>query len=93
MPSIRPGGRTQGRRGPGDRDRPLLKSGVLRVAGDLSGVPLMSGVRELLHERALPFGSADLQEVTARLGDNAGVIEAAARSSTSSPPPTTPTPV
>ncbi|GHF14095.1 sugar kinase [Streptomyces spiralis] len=55
----------------------LLNPGVLMLAGDLSGVPFMTGVRELLYRRAMPRTTANLQIVTSRLGDHAGVIGAA----------------
>jgi predicted NBD/HSP70 family sugar kinase len=55
----------------------LLNPGVLMLAGDLSGVPFMTGVRELLYQRAIPRTTANLQVVTSRLGDHAGVIGAA----------------
>ncbi|GAB2331086.1 hypothetical protein STREPTOSP366_62380 [Streptomyces variabilis] len=47
------------------------------LAGDLSGVPFMTGVRELLYQRAMPRTTANLQIVTSRLGDHAGLIGAA----------------
>lgn len=55
----------------------LLNPGVLMIAGDLSGAPFMTGVRELLYQRAFPRATAHLQVVTSRLGDHAGVIGAA----------------
>ncbi|MFF5480838.1 ROK family protein [Streptomyces sp. NPDC012935] len=55
----------------------LLNPGVLMLAGDLSGVPFMTGVRELLYQRAMPRSTAHLQIVTSRLGDHAGLIGAA----------------
>lgn len=55
----------------------LLNPGVLMLAGDLSGVPFMTGVRELLYQRAIPRATANLQVVTSRLGDHAGVVGAA----------------
>ncbi|MGW2462775.1 ROK family transcriptional regulator [Streptomyces sp. NPDC001761] len=56
----------------------LLNPGVLMIAGELSGVPFMTGVRELLYQRAFPRATANLQVVTSRLGAHAGVIGAAA---------------
>ncbi|MEV0641774.1 ROK family protein [Streptomyces sp. NPDC050619] len=56
----------------------LLNPGVLMLAGELSGAPFMTGVRELLYQRAIPRTTANLQVVTARLGDHAGVVGAAA---------------
>ncbi|MEU6546659.1 ROK family protein [Streptomyces sp. NPDC046859] len=55
----------------------LLNPGVLMIAGELSGAPFMTGVRELLYQRAFPRATANLQVVTSRLGDHAGVIGAA----------------
>jgi predicted NBD/HSP70 family sugar kinase len=55
----------------------LLNPGVLMLAGDLAGVPFMTGVRELIYQRAMPRTTAHLQIVTSRLGDHAGVIGAA----------------
>ncbi|WP_406729074.1 ROK family protein [Streptomyces sp. GD-15H] len=55
----------------------LLNPGVLMLAGDLAGVPFMTGVRELLYQRAMPRTTANLQIVTSRLGDHAGLIGAA----------------
>lgn len=54
----------------------LLNPGVLMIAGDLAGAPFMTGVRELLYQRAFPRATANLQVVTSRLGDHAGVIGA-----------------
>ncbi|MFJ7073518.1 ROK family protein [Streptomyces sp. NPDC098781] len=54
----------------------LLNPGVLMLAGDLAGVPFMTGVRELLYQRAMPRSTAHLQIVTSRLGDHAGLIGA-----------------
>ncbi|WP_223180278.1 ROK family transcriptional regulator [Streptomyces griseicoloratus] len=56
----------------------LLNPGVLMIAGELSGVPFLTGVRELLYQRAMPRATANLQVVTSRLGDHAGLIGAAA---------------
>ncbi|GAA3983172.1 MULTISPECIES: ROK family transcriptional regulator [Streptomyces] len=56
----------------------LLNPGVLMLAGDLSGAPFMTGVRELLYQRAIPRTTANLQVVTSRLGEHAGVIGAGA---------------
>ncbi|WP_393072890.1 ROK family protein [Streptomyces sp. LN704] len=56
----------------------LLNPGVLMIAGELSGAPFMTGVRELLYQRAFPRATANLQVVTSRLGEHAGVIGAAA---------------
>ncbi|MFJ5275035.1 ROK family protein [Streptomyces sp. NPDC088358] len=56
----------------------LLNPGVLMLAGDLSGAPFVTGVRELIYQRAMPRNTANLQIVTSRLGDHAGLIGAAA---------------
>ncbi|MEU6594514.1 ROK family protein [Streptomyces sp. NPDC046881] len=56
----------------------LLNPGVLMIAGDLAGTPFLTGVRELLYQRALPRSTAHLEVVTSRLGDRAGLIGAGA---------------
>ncbi|MBJ7903578.1 ROK family protein [Streptomyces sp. DSM 110735] len=56
----------------------LLNPGVLMIAGDLAGTPFVTGVRELLYQRALPRSTAHLDVITARLGERAGVIGAGA---------------
>ncbi|MET9107392.1 ROK family transcriptional regulator [Streptomyces zhihengii] len=56
----------------------LLNPGVLMIAGDLSSVPFLTGVRELVYQRAMPRATASLHLVTSRLGDHAGLIGAAA---------------
>ncbi|MEV6835446.1 ROK family protein [Streptomyces sp. NPDC051133] len=56
----------------------LLNPGVLMIAGDLAGTPFLTGVRELLYQRALPRSTARLDVVTSRLGDQAALIGAAA---------------
>ncbi|WP_028804792.1 ROK family transcriptional regulator [Streptomyces sp. 142MFCol3.1] len=56
----------------------LLNPGVLMLAGDLSGAPFVTGVRELIYQRAMPRNTANLQIVTSRLGSRAGLIGAAA---------------
>ncbi|MGW7240917.1 ROK family protein [Streptomyces sp. NPDC054804] len=56
----------------------LLNPGVLMIAGDLAGTSFLTGVRELLYQRALPRSTAHLDVVTSRLGDRAGVIGAGA---------------
>jgi predicted NBD/HSP70 family sugar kinase len=56
----------------------LLNPGVLTIAGDLAGTPFLTGVREILYQRAMPRATAHLQMVTSRLGDRAGLIGAAA---------------
>ncbi|MEU9557374.1 ROK family protein [Streptomyces fumanus] len=56
----------------------LLNPGVLMIAGDLAGTPFLTGVRELLYQRALPRSTAHLQIVTSKLGERAGLIGAGA---------------
>ncbi|MCX4974665.1 ROK family protein [Streptomyces sp. NBC_00620] len=56
----------------------LLNPGVLMIAGDLAGTPFLTGVRELLYQRALPRSTAHLDVVTSRLGERAGLIGAGA---------------
>ncbi|MGW6733001.1 ROK family protein [Streptomyces sp. NPDC055013] len=56
----------------------LLNPGVLMIAGDLAGTPFLTGVRELLYQRALPRSTAHLSVVTSRLGDRAGLVGAGA---------------
>ncbi|MFD5558091.1 ROK family protein [Streptomyces sp. NPDC127068] len=56
----------------------LLNPGVLMIAGDLAGTPFLTGVRELLYQRALPRATARLEVVTARLGQRAGLVGAGA---------------
>ncbi|MFI1963239.1 ROK family protein [Streptomyces pathocidini] len=55
----------------------LLNPGVLMIAGDLAGTPFVTGVRELLYQRAMPRTTAGLQVVTSALGDHAGLTGAA----------------
>ncbi|MEV7191242.1 ROK family protein [Streptomyces sp. NPDC093510] len=54
----------------------LLNPGVLVIAGDLAGTPFLTGVRELLYQRALPRSTAHLKVVTSRLGEHAALIGA-----------------
>ncbi|BCL20310.1 ROK family protein [Streptomyces tuirus] len=56
----------------------LLNPGVLMIAGDLAGTPFVTGVRELLYQRALPRSTAHLEVVTARLGERAALVGAGA---------------
>ncbi|MEU1599023.1 ROK family protein [Streptomyces sp. NPDC005708] len=56
----------------------LLNPGVLMIAGDLAGTPFLTGVRELLYQRALPRSTAHLEVVTSQLGERAGLIGAGA---------------
>ncbi|MFE9764459.1 ROK family protein [Streptomyces sp. NPDC005808] len=57
----------------------LLNPGVLMIAGDLAGTPFLTGVRELLYQRALPRSTAHLDVVTSRLGERAGLVGAGAQ--------------
>lgn len=56
----------------------LLNPGVLMIAGDLAGTPFLTGVRELLYQRALPRSTAHLKIVTSLLGERAGLVGAGA---------------
>ncbi len=56
----------------------LLNPGVLVIAGDLAGAPFLTGVRELLYQRAMPRTTAHLSVVTSQLGERAGLAGAAA---------------
>ncbi|MFE0255190.1 ROK family protein [Streptomyces sp. NPDC059010] len=56
----------------------LLNPGVLMIAGDLAGTPFLTGVRELLYQRALPRSTAHLDVMTSRLGERAGLVGAGA---------------
>ncbi|MET9910077.1 ROK family protein [Streptomyces sp. NPDC006476] len=56
----------------------LLNPGVLMIAGDLAGTAFLTGVRELLYQRALPRSTAHLDVITSRLGERAGLVGAGA---------------
>ncbi|MGQ4511622.1 ROK family protein [Streptomyces sp. DW26H14] len=56
----------------------LLNPGVLVLAGDLAGTPFLTGVRELLYQRAMPRTTAHLNVVTSQLGDLAALSGAGA---------------
>ncbi|MEU8482712.1 ROK family protein [Streptomyces sp. NPDC048641] len=56
----------------------LLNPGVLMIAGDLAGTPFLTGVRELLYQRALPRSTAHLDVVTAQLGERSALVGAGA---------------
>ncbi|GHH86754.1 sugar kinase [Streptomyces sulfonofaciens] len=56
----------------------LLNPGVLVLAGDLAGTPFLTGVRELLYQRAMPRTTVHLDVVTSRLGDHAALAGAGA---------------
>jgi predicted NBD/HSP70 family sugar kinase len=55
----------------------LLNPGVLMIAGDLAETHFVTGIRELLYQRALPRATRNLQVVTSRLGDRAALAGAA----------------
>ncbi|MGW6274520.1 MULTISPECIES: ROK family transcriptional regulator [unclassified Streptomyces] len=54
----------------------LLNPGVLVLTGDLAGTPFLTGVRELLYQRAMPRTTSHLQVVTSELGDHAALMGA-----------------
>ncbi|MFI6507853.1 ROK family protein [Streptosporangium sp. NPDC050855] len=56
----------------------LLNPGVLMIAGDLAETHFVTGVRELLYQRALPRATRNLQVVTSGLGDRAALAGIAA---------------
>ncbi|MEU6574098.1 ROK family protein [Streptomyces sp. NPDC046805] len=56
----------------------LLNPGVLMIAGDLAGTAFLTGLRELLYQRALPRSTAHLDVVRSRLGERAALIGAGA---------------
>ncbi|MEU3251513.1 ROK family protein [Streptomyces sp. NPDC006997] len=56
----------------------LLNPGVLMIAGDLAGTAFVTGVRELLYQRALSRSTAHLEVVTSKLGERAGLVGAGA---------------
>ncbi|MCX3058642.1 ROK family protein [Streptomyces beihaiensis] len=56
----------------------LLNPGVLMISGDLAGTPFLTGVRELLYQRALPRSTAHLEVVASRLGERAALAGAGA---------------
>jgi predicted NBD/HSP70 family sugar kinase len=51
----------------------LINPGVLVIAGELAQDHFLTGVRELLYQRALPRATRNLEVVTSRLGDHAGL--------------------
>jgi predicted NBD/HSP70 family sugar kinase len=51
----------------------VLNPGVLMVSGDLAETHFVTGVREVLYQRALARATRNLQVVTGRLGDRAGL--------------------
>jgi hypothetical protein len=48
------------------------------IAGDLAETQFLTGVRELMYQRALPRATRSLQIVTSRLGDRAALAGATA---------------
>ncbi|GAB2791940.1 ROK family protein [Amycolatopsis magusensis] len=52
----------------------LVNPQVLVLAGDLAETQFVTGVRELLYQRALPRATRNLKVVTSDLGDRAGVL-------------------
>lgn len=56
----------------------VLNPGVLLIAGDLAETHFVTGVREMLYQRALPRATRHLQVSIAQLGGLAGVIGAQA---------------
>ncbi|MEV0325991.1 ROK family protein [Micromonospora echinospora] len=54
----------------------LLNPGVLVIAGDLAETHFVTGVRELLYQRALPRATQRLTVTTSRLGERAGIVGA-----------------
>lgn len=56
----------------------VLNPGVLMIAGELAGTPFLTGVRELLYQRAMPRTTAHLEVVTSQLGERAGLLGAGA---------------
>ena len=56
----------------------LLNPGVLMIAGDLAETQFLTGVRELMYQRALPRSTRSLQIVTSKLGDLAALVGATA---------------
>jgi predicted NBD/HSP70 family sugar kinase len=54
----------------------LLNPGVLMIAGDLAETDFLTGVREVLYQRALPRSTRSLQIVTSGLGDHAALAGA-----------------
>jgi predicted NBD/HSP70 family sugar kinase len=52
----------------------LVNPQVLVIAGDLAETQFVTGVREVLYQRALPRATRNLEVVTGDLGDRAGVL-------------------
>jgi predicted NBD/HSP70 family sugar kinase len=56
----------------------VLNPGVLVIAGDLAETYFLTGVREVLYQRALPRATRHLTVATGQLGEVAGVVGAGA---------------
>ncbi|NUR89876.1 MAG: ROK family transcriptional regulator [Nonomuraea sp.] len=54
----------------------LLNPGVLVLAGDMAdtGEHYLTGIRETVYRRSLPYTTRNLEIVTSRLGDRAGIV-------------------
>ncbi|MGP3933495.1 ROK family transcriptional regulator [Nonomuraea sp. KM88] len=54
----------------------LLNPGVLVLAGDMAdtGQHYLTGIREVVHLRSLPYTTANLEIVTTSLGERAGIV-------------------
>ncbi|TDC98830.1 ROK family transcriptional regulator [Nonomuraea deserti] len=54
----------------------LLNPGVLVLAGDMADTRehYLTGIREIVYRRSLPYTTANLEIVTTSLGDRAGII-------------------
>lgn len=58
----------------------LLNPAVISIGGDLAeaGQQLLAGIRETVYQRSTALSTSELQIVTSKLGDRAGIIGAAA---------------
>ncbi len=58
----------------------LLNPALIMIGGDMAMAdqPLLAGVREVVYQRSTTLSTTDLQITTATLGDQAGVVGAAA---------------
>jgi predicted NBD/HSP70 family sugar kinase len=54
----------------------LLNPGVLVLAGDMAetGEHYLTGIRESVYRRSLPYTTRNLEIVTSSLGDRAGIV-------------------
>ncbi|MFI7692800.1 ROK family transcriptional regulator [Nonomuraea sp. NPDC049655] len=54
----------------------LLNPGVLVLAGDMAQTEehYLTGIREIVYRRSLPYTTRNLEIVTSRLGDRAGIV-------------------